>query len=408
MSQRTLHSQLKTFVSPRTFGQQSTRVQATIAVAAIIPSFRPGPLTVQLIRDLVRWNPTIDIYVVDDCTPIEDGDSKGFFKQLQRFSSRVTLLRTSTNRLKAGALNYALEYIRAEGTLPEVIITLDDDIVIESRTIKNLVASLLADERLGAVCSQSRALNKSQNLLTRLQGLEYLGFNAARLSDEGFFHGPLVMHGMLTAFRANALLEVDGFRENHLIEDYDVTARIKEKGWEVRLAPNAYAWTEVPSTLGQLWRQRARWISGGIEVVLKSSYRPAVIQDIFGHGLFIATLLVIIALYLLPNEFALPFFPVPIISIVIAFSLLQVALWYVFQLWFMRFYDERDAVDWIIRLVILPEFLYANFLSLVLIAAYLALIVQKGIAKMPKSTVTTHLLLLLSKLGYTQSWGTHR
>src|SRR3989338_3632033 len=181
------------------------------------------------------------------------------------------MLRTPVNKLKAGALNYALEHIWREchSYAPDVVLTLDDDIVVLPMTVENLVTELMTGDDLGAVCSQCHVLNKNANLLTRLQGLEYMGFNATRLADDGFFMGPLVMHGMLTAFRASALIEVGGFAERHLIEDYEITSRLKESGWSVKSAPNSDAWTIVPENFSTLWRQRTRWSYGGITVVDK-------------------------------------------------------------------------------------------------------------------------------------------
>ena len=75
--------------------------------------------------------------------------------------------------------------------MPDVILTLDDDVVISPTTVQNLVAELMSGTNLGAVCSQCAVLNKNKNILTRLQGLEYLGFNATRLADEGFYGGPV-------------------------------------------------------------------------------------------------------------------------------------------------------------------------------------------------------------------------
>src|SRR3989344_466168 len=239
-------------------------------VAAIIPSFKPSRLSIRLVEDLIRWNSDLVVCVVDDSTPEEYEAEHRIFEQIRAISDRVFVIRTSENRLKAGAINQGIShFLESQGSaIPDIIFTLDDDVIISKTTIKNLVENLLEDDRLGAVCSQCRVINKNQNFLTRLQGLEYFGFNAARVADEGLLYGPLVMHGMLTAFRVQALKDAGFFAEKHLIEDYEVTANMKKKGkWHVRLAPHAYAWTQVPSTFSELWRQRTRWNVGGLFVI---------------------------------------------------------------------------------------------------------------------------------------------
>lgn len=338
-----------------------------IRVAAIVPTFKPGALVAHLVADLVRFNPRLLVYVVDDCSPSERGSS-AIFDYIGSISERVTLLHTPENKLKAGALNYALAHIFDERReCPDVILTLDDDVVIAESTVKNLVTELMSYPALGAVCSQCRVLNKNVNLLTRLQGLEYLGFNAIRMADEGFFRGPLVMHGMLTAFRASALREMEGFTEGHLIEDYEATARLKERGWSVKSAVNAPAWTVVPERLSRLWRQRTRWSYGGITVVASTRSLVSVFQDVLGHSLFVSMLLMIGVLLLQKGGGGVPPY---VADGVIALSLAQLCITYVFQLSLMRFYKERDAWDWFIRLALVPEFLYSYIMTIALVGSY--------------------------------------
>src|SRR3989344_6334700 len=265
---KTREFEISNFVVPKKYEKSSFGAQKA-TVCALIPTYKPGFLTLRLVGDFARWNPGIEIFVIDDCTPSGTEGSQMVFKRVAAVSDRVTLLRTPVNTLKAGALNRGLRYIFEErkGKPPDVILTLDDDVVITPSTVKNLVTELMSYDELGAVCSQCRVLNKNKNLLTRLQGLEYLGFNAIRLADEGFFRGPLVMHGMLPAFRAEALRGEGSFSEGHLIEDYEMTARLKSAGWHVKSAQKAPAWTVVPDRLSKLWSERTPWIYGGLTVV---------------------------------------------------------------------------------------------------------------------------------------------
>lgn len=340
-------------------------------VTAIIPTYAPSEFTLRLVQDLLRWNPRLFIYVVDDSTPQEQ-DRALRFLEIVSLSCRVRLLRTPTNTLKAGALNYALRSIERERRedVPDVILTVDDDVVIDKNTVKNLVTELMSFEGLGAVCSQSRVYNKNKNLLTRLQGLEYVGFNAVRLADEGFLQGPLVMHGMLTAFRAAALREVGGFAEGHLIEDYEVTTRLKVRGWSVKSAQHSLAWTIVPERLSQFWRQRTRWSYGGVTVVAGATRLSSVFQDVLGHSMFLSTLGMVLLLVLSQHIGS----AAPALARWIAIlSLSQLGVSYVFQLWLMRGYQEKDLLDWLIRASIVPEFIYGYMMTLALIGSYLFL-----------------------------------
>lgn len=401
---------IKNFVIPYWLQKSQTIALGKFPICSIVPSYKPGRLTVELIQNLIEWNKDLTVLVVDDCTPESYENEHKIFQKISLISDRVQIIKTPKNKMKAGALNHGITSVCSNPEYaPQIIIILDDDVVIEKNTINNLVNNLLENEKIGAVCSQCRAYNKNKNILTRLQGLEYLGFNSIRLADEGFFNGPLVMHGMLTAYRTKAITEIGGFAENHLIEDYEITARLKKKGWHVRLAPDAYAWTDVPETFHDLWKQRVRWVYGGMTIVVNKKYWSAIIQDLIGHFMFIAMLMCIIAsLFLINNTHKAP---VIFSTIIISLSIFQLLIGYFFQLWFMRFYQEKDKFDWAIRLSIIPEFIYANLLTIVLMGAYVFLIFNMfSDFILKKFKITIRLIpkieRVFAKFGFTRGWGT--
>ena len=406
----TRESDLKSFILPKRYPKIPVAYER-LHITAIIPTYKPERLTVKLVASIVEWNPNVRIVVVDDCTPIEYREGAALFEKIASFSEKVTVLRTPVNKMKAAALNFALQQIfaRRDAAMPDVILSLDDDVVITPSTVERLVSELMAQSNLGAVCSQCRVLNKNANLLTRLQGLEYLGFNATRLADEGFYRGPLVMHGMLTAFRVSALKEAGGFAEGHLIEDYEITTRLKSNGWSVKLALGAPASTVVPETFYDLWRQRTRWSYGGITVVTKTARLSSVLQDVIGHSVFFATLVMIALMALFQGS---DHVPLGIARTVIVLSFVQLALWYGFQLWVMRLYREKDARDWLIRISLLPEFVYTNILTMILVGSYLFLVfnVLTRSIKRGGSLVARRLVAMGTALfalcGYSESWGT--
>lgn len=401
--------ELRHFLIPREYSY-AKRACSAVRVCAIIPTYAPKPLLLELIGSLIAWNPGIVVYVVDDCTPRGTEGSR-ILTRVASLSDQVIVLRTPLNTLKAGALNYALQHIfNRSDYAPDVVVTLDDDVVIDQSTIPNLVSELVASVSFGAVCSQCRVHNKNKNILTRLQGLEYLGFNAIRLADEGLYRGPLVMHGMLTAFRAHALRSIGGFTKGHLIEDYEITTRLKEEGWSVKSAQNAPAWTVVPETLRHFWRQRTRWSYGGITVVTRTKRPLAVFQDLIGHFVFIATLGMVFALFFLKGNGQVP---AALAHWIIALSFIQLGIWYAFQMWIMRLYKEKDRYDWIIRAALVPEFLYSYAMTLALIGSYIfhSFNTITRIADEKGSVYTRGIVALMRSafrvIGYTErSWNT--
>src|SRR3989344_8638077 len=157
-------------------------------VSTVVPTYKPGATALRWVGDLLRSTPKLQVVVVDDCTPQDYAPSAAVLERLRALKDRVVILRPPRNKLKAGALNLGVAYLLARKgpRTPAVVLTLDDGVVVGPGTIAAMVRQLLASPALGAVCSRCAALNKNKNLLTRLQGLEYVGFNAIRLSDQGF------------------------------------------------------------------------------------------------------------------------------------------------------------------------------------------------------------------------------
>jgi cellulose synthase/poly-beta-1,6-N-acetylglucosamine synthase-like glycosyltransferase len=95
-----------------------------------------------------------------------------------------------------------------------------------------------------------------------------MGFNLDRRMYEVLQFAPTVP-GAIGAFRRNVLQEVGGVSGDTLAEDTDLTLAIGRAGYRVVYAEDARAWTEAPSTVGGLWRQRYRWSYGTMQAIWK-------------------------------------------------------------------------------------------------------------------------------------------
>jgi poly-beta-1,6-N-acetyl-D-glucosamine synthase len=378
-------------------------------IVAIIPTYKPLDITLQLTKEIHSYHKNIMIIVVDDSTP-ENSESSEILKKIKNYSKNkynIKLLRTPSNQYKSGALNLGLEYVRNKNLNPDVIITSDDDVEITANTLPVLVDALCCDEKLGVVCTNVRIKNKNTNLLTRLQGLEYHNFNLTKLSDNGFFQGPLVMQGMLVAFRYSALEKVEKFDQANIIEDYEITARIKKENWHVAIVPKSWAWTRVPEEITSLWKQRVRWSYGGLTVIEKHfDYKSSIIQDLLGHSMFLSLLVLIILTFIVQKGNEVPGILVKAILFV---ALSQFAISQFFSLYTLKHYKDLDVSDFIIRFVIFPEFIYNCFLSFIVLGSYLFYIFNLSFSKIYKLRLIYQKgLLIFSKAGFSLSWGTRQ
>jgi cellulose synthase/poly-beta-1,6-N-acetylglucosamine synthase-like glycosyltransferase len=206
--------------------------------------------------------------------------------------------------------------------------------------------------------------------------------------------------------------EVCGYDRAQLLEDYDLTVRMKSRGYEVALAEKAVASTIVPSSFGQLWRQRVRWQYGGLTVVARHRrVLTAVFPDMLAHALTLALLLSILS-SLIWHEAGNG--EAELITVMRAVSIAMSVVFYVIQLLFMMMADGgKDWKDVALRMLLIPEFLYSFILSLVLFGSYLFfLYMQVRNAFLPaRRTAGVQKLFftadrIFAYAGYTTKWGT--
>lgn len=394
-------------------GRKNAMRTENYSTAVIIPTYISNALTYKLVESIVTWYPKILVLVVDDFTQLDEKNLiiMGKIKELASFNRQVVYLRTQKNLLKAGALNLGIEYLM---NLPEkvrVVFTLDDDVEISQNAIALMRETLYSSKRIGAVCSFVKVINKNSNILTRLQALEYNNFNITKIADNKFLKGPLVMQGMFAGFRMSALKQAKGFTQGHLIEDYDITARLKNKNWRVKIASEAVAETKVPDTIEGLWKQRVRWSYGGLQVV-KNYWKniPSVFQDLVGHLLFLSLVFLIVLSFFSRKEgFENSIF----LPVLIFLALIQ----FIFSLilGFITFatLPNKDIKDGLIKFSLIPEFIYCNILSVVLLGSYLFFfygIVAENLAKRIKIFNKPYKwgILAFGKIGYSSTWGTRQ
>ncbi|MGH2879777.1 MAG: bifunctional polysaccharide deacetylase/glycosyltransferase family 2 protein [Solirubrobacteraceae bacterium] len=254
----------------------ATRAQALGPVYAppvsiLVPAHNEAVGIERALRSLAtsRYGGELEVIVVDD------GSSDATASIAEGLDlSRVRVL-GQANAGKAAALNRALAASRHE-----IVVTVDADTVFEPDTLALLVQRF-RDPRVGAISGNTKVGNR-RGLIGRWQHIEYvMGFNLDRRMYEVLGSTPTVP-GAIGAFRRRALADIGGVSGATLAEDTDVTLDIGRAGWRVVYEHRARAWTEAPSTLRALYRQRSRWAYGTIQSMWK--HRHALFGRERGEG----------------------------------------------------------------------------------------------------------------------------
>ncbi len=229
----------------------------TEPVSIIVPAYNEKEGIEAAVRSLAGGDyAEIEVVVVDD------GSTDGTAGIVERLGlPNVRVIRVP-NGGKPNALNTGVALARHD-----LIVTVDGDTIFEPDSIRMLVQPF-ADPTVGAVAGNVKVGNR-QTLVAVWQHIEYvIGFNLDRRLYEVLNIMPTVP-GAIGAFRRSALAEVGGISDETLAEDTDVTMALCRAGWRVVYEERAKAWTEAPTTLEQLYRQRYRWSYGTMQAMWK-------------------------------------------------------------------------------------------------------------------------------------------
>ena len=172
---------------------------------------------------------------------------------------------------KAQALNEALGCIGSE-----VVLTVDADTVPDPEAIGAMRRAFAAEPELVAatgvlfpVCSASPGGRVFQWFQTYEYMRNFLSRYAWARQD-----GLLLISGAFAAYRRRAVLAVGGFDTDCLVEDYELTHRLRHHAeaqglrWSTDVIGSARARTDAPDTIRAFLQQRRRWFGGFLQTQL--------------------------------------------------------------------------------------------------------------------------------------------
>ncbi len=232
--------------------------------------------TFDLIRDaydLVRVN-----YYFDYRIPCER--IKGVYRSKNPSYNRLTII-DKVNGGKADSLNAGINICHSD-----LFVSIDADSIIEPDAILKLVKPFLEEKekkvigaggviRIVNSCEIERGhireIKIPSKLLPRLQVLEYTrAFLLGRMAWSQL-DGLMLISGAMGIFDRETVIKAGGYNIKTVGEDMELVLRMRrymaenEENYEVTYVPDPLCWTEVPSDLKSMRKQRTRWTRGLIE-----------------------------------------------------------------------------------------------------------------------------------------------
>jgi len=235
--------------------------------------------TLEVLQDEFRLRRVNAVYVSQvPCAPV-----RGLYRS--DADPRFLVVDKEPGGSKADAVNGGLN-----AAISPYICVVDADSILERDSLLRIMVPVLADpEHVVAVGGIVRVINGSdveggrlqcvrlpRKSLEVIQVVEYL--RAFLVGREAWAQANMLMiiSGAFGVFRTSLVRDVGGFRAEAPGEDLDLIARLhrhllqRHADYRVSFVPDPVCWTEVPSDLTSLGRQRARWHKGLLDVLWRS------------------------------------------------------------------------------------------------------------------------------------------
>jgi len=287
----------KTF-TPATPPSEETSAEALPPAVVTVASYKE-PLEVIEDTLVCLYNinyPNKHIVLLDDTRYDLPGQDPATMEQYRKDVERLcrdfgaNLFRRRWHHAKAGIINDFLAYLAGrpeEGsylynyadypfdTNVEYLAIFDADMNPFPRFLTPLVRRMESNPRLAFVQTPQYYTNFEDNLVAKAAGLQQAVFyeyicEGKSIKDAMFCCGTNVL------FRVKALLDVGGFEQGSVTEDFATSLKFHLQGWSSAFSSSVSAFGQGPEDLGAYYKQQFRWALGTVgmlRVVLKAFFK---------------------------------------------------------------------------------------------------------------------------------------
>lgn len=277
-------------------------------VSVIAPAFNEEKTILVNVRSLLELNyPNFEIVVVNDGSgdrslellirefdlvrtdycyiqKIKTRSFRSVYKSVNPKYARLTVADKANTGSKADALNVGINV-----SSHDYILCIDVDCVIERDVLLKMMKAMISSKartvgvgaaiRISNNCDVDTATGRVEQsnlpvcLLGLFQELEYMRSFLISKMGWGLINSVPNISGALGLFEKEVVIEAGGYDAGVIAEDMDLVVKIAsymlEKGeeYEIPYIPVWGSWTEAPTTVSQLVRQRVRWSTGLIQVL---------------------------------------------------------------------------------------------------------------------------------------------
>lgn len=197
---------------------------------------------------------------------VEDGSSDKTLEICLNYAKEhpnLKILHRSFSNGKPSALNYGINHSKGD-----IIAIFDADNIPDANAL-NAVCEYFEDPTVAAVQGKTLSINPKENMLTQFISYESAVYSEVYLRGKDVLNLFVHLTGSCQFIRRSVLEKLEGFDENVLSEDVEISARLTKNNYKIRYASDVVAWQESPSKVKTLFKQRTRWFRGVTELAFK-------------------------------------------------------------------------------------------------------------------------------------------
>ncbi|MCL5020721.1 MAG: glycosyltransferase family 2 protein, partial [Bacteroidetes bacterium] len=216
-------------------------------VCILIPAHNEETVIEKTLEAMTRLDYPADKFEI---LVINDGSSDRTGEIVESVSKRDKRIRCYNvpkgegGKGKSRALNLGLKQTDAE-----VIAVYDADNQPLPDALKYLVAELLLHPDLGAVLGNFRTINKDRTWLTRFVSIETMSFQAILQAGRWAMFKVATLPGTNFVIWKHLLDDLNGWDEDAITEDSELSIRVYMKGYKIKYIPFAVTLEQEPETL---------------------------------------------------------------------------------------------------------------------------------------------------------------
>ena len=220
--------------------------------------------TIEAMLNLDYPNDKLEVIVIND------GSTDSTKEIIERYAAsdrRVVLFdvpKGEGGKGKSRALNLGVQRAASE-----IIAIYDADNTPDKDALRYLVAQLVSNKELGAVIGKFRTVNKRVNLLTRFINIETLSFQSMLQAGRWQMHNIATLPGTNFVMWSWLIKRLNGWDEEALTEDSELSIRIYQEGYKIKFIPYAITYEQEPEQWKVWVKQRMRWVRGNNYVISK-------------------------------------------------------------------------------------------------------------------------------------------